>query len=138
MLCWCHTLQVLSPTLAAKVDVAALWLLDLPSLVALALGVLAEEFGWIAKSFPQAFSVSAGCSLIQGATVNSTRNRTDQPLDHCVYVTSSMSFLVPLTGTSSSVCCHFTNCHATSPNVQWYANMLLYLGLSVRAAHTEG
>lgn len=50
--------QVLSPTTAATVDVAALWLLDLPSLVALALGVLAEEFGWIAKSFPQAFSVS--------------------------------------------------------------------------------
>lgn len=44
--------------MAAAVDVMALQLLDLPSLVALALGVLAEEFGWIAKSFPQAFSVS--------------------------------------------------------------------------------
>jgi hypothetical protein len=50
--------QVLSPAMAAAVDVMALQLLDLPSLVALALGVLAEEFGWIAKSFPQAFSVS--------------------------------------------------------------------------------
>ncbi|WIA12623.1 hypothetical protein OEZ85_006280 [Tetradesmus obliquus] len=48
---------VLSPAMAAAVDVMALQLLDLPSLVALALGVLAEEFGWIAKSFPQAFSL---------------------------------------------------------------------------------
>jgi hypothetical protein len=48
--------------MAAAVDVMALQLLDLPSLVALALGVLAEEFGWIAKSFPQAFSVSELCS----------------------------------------------------------------------------
>jgi hypothetical protein len=54
--------QVLSPAMAAAVDVTALQLLDLPSLVALALGVLAEEFGWIAKSFPQAFSVSKLCS----------------------------------------------------------------------------
>lgn len=44
--------------MAAKVDVAALCLMDLASLVALAFGVVAEEFGWIAKSFPQAFSVS--------------------------------------------------------------------------------
>lgn len=50
--------------MASQVDVAALWLLDLPSLVALALGVLAEEFGWIAKSFPQAFSVSCHIAVL--------------------------------------------------------------------------
>lgn len=49
----------MSPDIATKVDVAALWLLDLSSLVALVLGVLAEEFAWIAKSFPLVFNVSA-------------------------------------------------------------------------------
>ncbi|KAF6253188.1 hypothetical protein COO60DRAFT_1463300 [Scenedesmus sp. NREL 46B-D3] len=38
---------------------------DLPSLVALALGVLAEEFGWIAKSFPQAFSLAVCTTPLQ-------------------------------------------------------------------------
>lgn len=42
----------------AAVDVAALWLLDLPALVALVLGVLHEEFFWIAKAFPHVFGVS--------------------------------------------------------------------------------
>jgi hypothetical protein len=50
--------QVLSPGTILAVDLAALTLLDLPCLVAVILGVLADEFGWVAKSFPQAFSVS--------------------------------------------------------------------------------
>jgi hypothetical protein len=52
-------MQVLSPATILAVDLAALTLLDLPCLVAVILGVLAEEFGWIAKSFPQAFGVRA-------------------------------------------------------------------------------
>lgn len=51
-------LQVLSPATILAIDLEALTLLDLPCLVAVILGVLADEFGWIAKSFPQAFSVS--------------------------------------------------------------------------------
>lgn len=64
----CHgiavLLQVLSPAAILAVDLAALTLLDLPCLVAVILGVLADEFGWIAKSFPQAFGVSrqSGCA----------------------------------------------------------------------------
>lgn len=54
----CTHLQVLSPATIVAIDLAALTLLDLPCLVAFVLGVLADEFGWIAKSFPQAFSVS--------------------------------------------------------------------------------
>jgi hypothetical protein len=50
-------LQVLSPAAILAIDLAALTLLDLPCLVAVILGVLADEFGWIAKSFPQAFGV---------------------------------------------------------------------------------
>jgi hypothetical protein len=44
--------------MVAAVDVAALSLLDLPSLVALVLGVLHEEFFWISKTFPHVFGVS--------------------------------------------------------------------------------
>lgn len=51
--------QVLSPATILAIDLAALTLLDLPCLVAFMLGVLADEFGWVAKSFPQAFSVSS-------------------------------------------------------------------------------
>lgn len=62
--CWCccASVQVLSPATILAVDRAALTLLDLPCLVAVILGVLADEFGWIAKSFPQAFSVSVADS----------------------------------------------------------------------------
>lgn len=49
--------QVLSPATIAAIDLATLNLLDLPGLVAFILGVLADEFSWIAKSFPQPFSV---------------------------------------------------------------------------------
>eukprot|EP00878_Enallax_costatus_P006928 GHUV01007260.1.p1 GENE.GHUV01007260.1~~GHUV01007260.1.p1 ORF type:complete len:2890 (+),score=849.52 GHUV01007260.1:2-8671(+) len=61
---------VTSPDIASKVDVAALWLLDLSSLVALVLGVLAEEFGWIAKSFPQAFNLILRVEEAMENTVN--------------------------------------------------------------------
>jgi hypothetical protein len=53
-----YPMQVLSPATILAVDLAALTLLDLPCLVAVILGVLVDEFGWIAKSFPQAFGVS--------------------------------------------------------------------------------
>eukprot|EP00775_Hariotina_reticulata_P006353 gene6353-6586_t len=64
---WCRDLLLeefvttlhllLSPAVVAAVDVAALWLLDLPALVALVLGVLHEEFFWIAKAFPHVFGL---------------------------------------------------------------------------------
>lgn len=48
---------MLSPATIVAVDLAALSLLDLPCLVAFILGVLADEFGWVAKSFPVPFEV---------------------------------------------------------------------------------
>lgn len=50
--------QVLSPATIVAVDLPALMLLDLPGLAAFILGVLSEEFAWVAKSFPVAFGVS--------------------------------------------------------------------------------
>lgn len=66
-MCLYPPIQVLSPATILAIDLAALTLLDLPCLVAVILGVLAEEFGWIAKSFPQAFGVSTVRCLLPAA-----------------------------------------------------------------------
>jgi hypothetical protein len=61
-----HPVQVLSPASIMAVDLSALMLLDLPCLVAFILGLLADEFGWLAKSFPQPFSVSCAGGVGMG------------------------------------------------------------------------
>jgi hypothetical protein len=61
--------QVLSPTTAASVDLGALALLDLPTLVACLLAILRKEFGWLARSFPEAFAVRVVMSMSRAIAV---------------------------------------------------------------------
>jgi hypothetical protein len=110
--CCARPWQVLSPATILAIDLAAVTLLDVPCLAAFILGVLADEFGWVAKSFPQAFSVSASGEgvLLQYSTGVAAAVAVASQIVLCQHSHCIMALLVKDRHSTSQLLCLFVLC----------------------------